>query len=173
MYVKENIKDFFILLAIIFVGIIFLSYFKIKHQMTFINLDELLWMYRSRFFMDNILSSNFSNLVQSSHPGIMVMWAVGPFMEILNYDFNSIVKFIESLNSSGVGYNVINDIDQELFNDYREISFLFNIPILTVIFFFILSLYYLLRKLAFNRWAVVFSMLLIVTTPYYIFYNTD
>ena len=172
MYAKEKLKDFFIALAIVFVGVIFLSYFKIKHQMTFINLDELLWMYRSRFFMDSILSFDFSNLIQSLHPGIMVMWAVGPFMEILNYDFNSIVNFIEDLNNSGVGYNVINDRDQELFDDYRGISFLFNIPILTVILLFIFSLYYLLRKLAFNRWAVIFSMLLIVTTPYYIYFTT-
>ena len=172
MYTKEKLKDFFILLAIIFVGIIFLSYFKIKHQMTFINLDELLWMYRSRFFMDNILNYDFSNLIQSLQPGIMVMWAAGPFMEVLNYDFNSIFNFIENLDNSGVGYNVINDRNQELFNDYREISFLFNIPILAVVFFFILSLYYLLRKLAFSRWAIIFSMLLVVTTPYYIYFTT-
>ena len=140
--------------------------------MTFINLDELLWMFRSRFFMDGILSLDFSNLIQSSHPGIMVMWAVGPFMEILNYDFDSIVRLIKDLNTSGVGYNVINERNKELFDNYREISFLFNIPILTTIFLFIFSLYYLLRKLAFNRWAVIFSLLLVVTTPYYIYFTT-
>ncbi len=140
--------------------------------MTFINLDELLWMFRSRFFMDSILSFDFSNLIQSPHPGIMVMWAAGPFMEILNYDFNSIVSFIKNLNESGVGYNVINERNQELFGNYKEMSFLFNIPILTTIFFFIFSLFYLLRKLAFSRWAVIFSVLLIVTTPYYIYFTT-
>jgi hypothetical protein len=169
---KDNIKDLLIAFAIVFMGILFLSFFKIKHSMTFMNLDELLWMFRSRFFMDGILSLDFSNLIQSSHPGIMVMWAVGPFMEILNYDFNSIAGFIKDLNESGVGYNVINERNQELFDNYREISFLFNIPILTTIFLFIFSLYYLLRKLAFNRWAVIFSVLLVVTTPYYIYFTT-
>ncbi len=169
---KEKLKDVFIAFVIVFIGIIFLSFFKIKHSMTFINLDELLWMFRSRFFMDGILSLDFSKLIQSSHPGVMVMWAVGPFMEILNYDFNSIVNFIKNLKESGVGYNVINARNQELFDNYKEISFLFNIPILTTIFFFIFSLYYLLRKLAFNRWAVIFSVLLVVTTPYYIYFTT-
>ncbi|MCK4524831.1 MAG: hypothetical protein KAU07_00130 [Candidatus Andersenbacteria bacterium] len=169
---KDNIKDLLIAFAIVFTGILFLSFFKIKHSMTFMNLDELLWMFRSRFFMDGILSLDFSNLIQSSHPGIMVMWAVGPFMEILNYDFNSIAGFIKDLNASGVGYNVINERNQELFDNYREISFLFNIPILTTIFLFIFSLYYLLRKLAFNKWAVIFSVLLVVTTPYYIYFTT-
>ncbi|MCK4891384.1 MAG: hypothetical protein KAS78_01825 [Candidatus Pacebacteria bacterium] len=169
---KEKLKDVFIAFVIVFIGIIFLSFFKIKHSMTFINLDELLWMFRSRFFMDGILSLDFSKLIQSSHPGVMVMWAVGPFMEILNYDFNSIVNFIKNLKESGVGYNVINARNQELFDNYKEISFLFNIPILTTIFFFIFSLYYLLRKLAFNKWAVIFSVLLVVTTPYYIYFTT-
>ena len=172
MHVKEKIKDILLIFTIILIGVLFLSFFKIKHSMTFINLDELLWMFRSRFFMDGILNLDFSNLIQSSHPGIMVMWAVGPFMEILNYDFNSIAGFIKDLNASGVGYNVINERNQELFDNYREISFLFNIPILTTIFLFIFSLYYLLRKLAFNKWAVIFSVLLVVTTPYYIYFTT-
>ncbi len=169
---KDKTKDFFNILAIVFVGVVFLLFFKIKHSMTFPNLDEFLWMYRSRFFMDRVLDLDFANLIQSYHPGIMVMWASGPFMEIINYDFNSIVRFIESLNDSGAGYNIINDQNQELYNNFKSISFLFNIPIFTVIFLFIFSLYYLLRKLAFGRWAIIFSLLLIATTPYYIYFTT-
>ena len=40
------------------------------------------------------------------------------------------------------------------------------------IFLFIFSLYYLLRKLGFNRWAIIFSLLLVVSTPYYIYFTT-
>jgi len=169
---NEKTKDFFNILAIVFAGAVFLLFFKIKHSMTFPNLDEFLWMYRSRFFMDRVLDFDFANLIQSYHPGIMVMWATGPFMEIINYDFNFIIRFIENLNDSGIGYNVINDRNQELYDSFRGVSFLFNIPIFTVIFLFIFSLYYLLRKLAFSRWAITFSLLLIVTTPYYIYFTT-
>jgi len=172
MRTKEKLKDAFILLTIILTWILFLSFFKIKHSMTFINLDELLWMYRSRFFIDRLISFDFSNLIQSSQPGIMVMWLAGPFMETLNYNFGSISDFINHHNNSGIPYNIINDQNQQLYSSYKEISFLFNIPILGLIFMFIFSLYGLLRKLGFDRWAVVFSLLLVVTTPYYIYFTT-
>jgi hypothetical protein len=169
---KEGTKDFFNILAIVFVGAVFLLFFKIKHSMTFPNLDELLWMYRSRFFMDRVLNLDFADLIQSYHPGIMVMWATGPFMEIINYDFYSIVTYIQNLNHSGIGYNIINDQNQELYYSFRSVSFLFNIPIFTMIFLFIFSLYYLLRKLEISRQAITFSLLLIATTPYYIYFTT-
>ena len=140
--------------------------------MTFTNLDELLWMYRSRFFIDGILSADFSNLIQSSQPGIMAMWLIGPFMKIVNYDFMSISNFISELNNSGIPYNIINGNDPQIYSDYKELSFLLNIPIFGVIFLFIFSLYYLLKKLCFNKWAIIFSLLLIVTTPYYIYFTT-
>ena len=172
MRTKEKITDILLVLVIILTGLLFLSYFKIKHQMTFTNLDELLWMYRSRFFIDRILSADFSNLIQSSQPGIMAMWLIGPFMKILNYDFMSISNFISELNNSGVPYNIINGNDYQIYSDYKELSFFLNIPILSVVFFFIFSLYYLLKKLNFNKWAIVFSLLLIVTTPYHIYFTT-
>ena len=170
--VKEKAKDILLVLVIILTGLLFLSYFKIKHQMTFTNLDELLWMYRSRFFIDNILDHNFSNLIQSSQPGIMVMWLIGPFMKILNYDFMSISNFISELSISRIPYNIINGNNHQIYSDYRELSFLLNIPIFSVIFLFIFSLYYLLKKLDFDKWAIIFSLLLIVTTPYYIYFTT-
>lgn len=172
MRIKEKLKDVLLILVIILIGLFFLSYFKIKHQMTFTNLDELLWMYRSRFFIDRILSADFSNLIQSSQPGIMVMWLIGPFMKIVNYDFASISSFIADLNNSGIPYNIINGNDRQIYSDYKELSFLLNIPILSVVFLFIFSLYYLLKKLSFNRWAIIFSLLLIVTTPYHIYFTT-
>ncbi|MCK5085203.1 glycosyltransferase family 39 protein, partial [Candidatus Parcubacteria bacterium] len=55
---------------------------------------------------------------------------------------------------------------------YRSISMLFNIPIIAIVISFILSLYYLLRKLLFNKWQIAFSLLLVVTTPYYIYFTT-
>ena len=172
MFIKEKIKDVLLIFIIILAGLFFLSYFKIKHQMTFPNLDELLWMYRSRFFIDRIFSADFSNLIQSSQPGIMVMWLIGPFMKILNYDFSSISNFIADLNNTGIPYNIINGNDYQIYSNYKELSFLLNVPIFGVIFLFIFSLYYLLRKLGFNRWAIIFSLLLIVSTPYYIYFTT-
>ena len=172
MPIKEKIKDILLVFTIILIGLLFLSYFKIKHQMTFTNLDELLWMYRSRFFIDNILNADFSNLIQSSQPGIMAMWLIGPFMKILNYDFMSISNFISELNNSGIPYNIINSNDYQIYSNYKELSFLLNIPILGVVFLFIFSLYYLLKKLCFNKWAIIFSLLLIITTPYYIYFTT-
>ncbi|MDF1498210.1 MAG: hypothetical protein P1P85_02555 [Patescibacteria group bacterium] len=169
---RPDIIDLVILFAITFIGVVFLLFFNLKHSMTFVNLDELLWMYRSRFFIDGILNFEFSNLIQSSQPGIMVMWAVGPFMKIVNYDFHLIVSFIDNLNDSGVGYNIINARDEVLYNNYKSLSFLLNIPIFSIIFFFICFLYYLLKKLQFNKWAIIFFMLLIVTTPYYIYFTT-
>jgi len=168
----KKTKDIILVFIIILTGLFFLSYFKIKHQMTFPNLDELLWMYRSRFFIDNILNCNFSNLIQSSQPGIMVMWLIGPFMKIINYDFASISNFIADLNNAGIPYNIINGNDYQIYSNYKELSFLLNVPIFGVIFLFIFSLYYLLRKLGFNRWAIIFSLLLIVSTPYYIYFTT-
>lgn len=172
MRIKEKTKDIITVLVIMLIGVLFLAYFKIKHSITFINLDELLWMYGSRFFMDDILKFDFSNLIQFPQPGIMVMWLAGPFMKILDYDFSLISNFIESFYKAGVPYNVINDWNPELYLEYKEISFLFNIPILGLIFIFISSLYYLLRKLDFNKWAVIFSLFLIATTPYYIYFTT-
>ena len=171
---KINFSDYLTVSIIICIGVLFVLYFKIKHSMNFLNLDELLWMYRSRFFIDDILFLDFSNLIQSSHPGVMVMWAVGPFMKIINYDFNLIVNLIHGLNSSGIGYNIINsaEYNQQIYHNYRSISMLFNIPIIAIVISFILSLYYLLRKLLFNKWQIAFSLLLVVTTPYYIYFTT-
>ncbi|MBW6440683.1 glycosyltransferase family 39 protein [Patescibacteria group bacterium] len=173
-FLKLNSHDFILVSIILFVGIFFVVYFKTKHAMNFLNLDELLWMYRSRFFMDDILSLQFSNLIQSSQPGVMVMWAVGPFMRIINYDFNIIVNLISELNVSGVGYNIINSSteNQQIYHNYRGLSFLFNIPIVAIMTSFILALYYLLRRLLFNKWQITFSLLLIVTTPYYVYFTT-
>jgi len=168
----KKIEDIAIIIAVTLIGILFLSYFRTKHSMGFMNLDELLWMYRSRFFMDNLFDFNFSGLLQTYHPGTMVMWLAGPFMKIINYDFNSISNFISNLNASGVGYNVINHKNQLLYADYKGISLLFNVPILSLIFIFIFSTYHLLKKLKFNKWAIIFSLLLITTTPYYIYFTT-
>lgn len=168
----KKFEDIAIILATALTGILFLFYFKTKHSMGFINLDELLWMYRSRFFMDNLFAFNFSGLLQAYHPGTMVMWLTGPFMKIIDYDFNSISVFIANLNDSGIGYNVINHENRQLHADYRGISLLFNIPILSLIFIFIFSVYHLLKRLGFDKRAIIFSLLLIVTTPYYIYFTT-
>ena len=171
---KVNFNDLLVAFLIVCIGMLFTLYFKIKHSMNFLNLDELLWMYRSRFFIDGISNLDFSNLIQSSHPGIMVMWVVGPFMKIVNYDFNLITTLTSELNSSGIGYNLINNAqeNQQIYYNYRSISILFNVPIIAIVISFILSLYYLLKKLLFNKWQIAFSLILVVTTPYYIYFTT-
>lgn len=174
MHIKEKSIDILLIIAIMFAGLLFLSYFKIKHSMTFVNLDELLWMYRSRFFIDGVLQFNFSNLIQSSQPGVMVMWLTGPFMKIIDYDFHFIKNFAESFEAQGLPYNIINDNSQnrQLYLNYKEISFLFNIPFVAIAAFFIFAVYYLMKKLAFAKWATAFSLLLISTTPYYVYFTT-
>ena len=173
-YKNIQLSDHLLVFLLISTGVLFTMYFKVKNSMNFLSLDELLWMYRSRFFIDNILSLEFSNLIQSSQPGIMVMWVVGPFMQIVNYDFLIIKSLIHELNSSGIGYNTINSAreNQQVYSDYRNISILLNIPIVAIMISFIISLYYLLKKLLFNKWQITFSLLLIVTTPYYIYFTT-
>ncbi len=166
-------KNTLLLMLIILSGIFSAAYFGIKHQMTFFNLDELLWMYRSRFFIDRLLDFNFSNLIQSSQPGIMVMWLVGPFMKIINYDFQIIKTFIENLNNSGIPYNIINDpARKDIYENYKSISYIFNIPIISLLILFIITSFHFLLKLGINKWAVIFSLLLISTTPYYIYFTT-
>jgi len=166
-------RDIVVILAIVLIGLLFLSFFKIKHSMTFLNLDELLWMQRSRFFIDRILTFDFSNLIQSSQPGITVMWLTGPFMKMVDYEsINSISSLLKNLNDAGIPYNIINDYNPQLYLKYSKMSFLFNLPVLGIIFVFLFSLYYLLQKVGFNRWAIIFSLLLIVTTPYYIYFTT-
>lgn len=171
LFANENRKDAGALLLVIFTGFLALSFFKIKHSVDFLNLDEFLWMYRSRFFIDRVMELDFSNLIQSSQPGIMVMWFSGPFMKMIDYDFNSIAHFISELNRAGA-YNVINDPSRNYYDGFGQISFLFNIPIVSAMILFVVSLYYLLKKLSFPGWAAIFALLLIVTTPYYVFFTT-
>lgn len=171
MNLKAKINDMTIITAIVFIGSLFMLAFKMKHSIGFINLDEFLWMYRSRFFIDRILTYDFSNLVQSAQPGIMVMWFAGPFMKLIDYDFSSIVHMIEELGTSG-GYNVINDTSRNYYEGYEYISFFFNVPIVFLMIAFIVISYLFMRKIGFCRRAIAISMILVATSPYYIFFTT-
>lgn len=168
---KIKINDKTIIAAIVFVGIFFSASFKIKHSIGFMNLDEFLWMYRSRFFIDRILAYDFSGLIQSSQPGIMVMWFAGPFMKLIDYDFSNIRRMIERLSESGA-YNVINDTSRNYYAGYEYISFIFNIPIVFLMVAFIAISYLFMRKAGFCRRAAALSMILIATSPYYVFFTT-
>jgi len=164
-------KDQTAIILIIACGFVLMSFFKIKYSFGFMNMDEFLWMYRSRFFIDRIMDLDFGRLIQSSQPGIMVMWFSGPFMKLLDFDFQKIVGLISSLNDSG-GYNVINDPKGNYYAGYETISFLFNIPIVILMLSFIVISNYLLRKIGFERRAAYLSLLIISTTPYYVFFTT-
>lgn len=171
MNLKAKVNDKTIIAAIVFTGSLFILAFKIKHSIGFINLDEFLWMYRSRFFIDGILAYDFSGLIQSAQPGIMVMWFSGPFMKLIDYDFSSIQRMIEKLSESG-GYNVINDTSRNFYAGYEHISFMFNVPIIFLMAAFFGASYWLMRKLGIERRAVFLSLVLIATTPYYVFFTT-
>lgn len=164
-------KDSHLVCSILAVGLLFMLFFKMKHAIAFMNLDEFLWMYRSRFFIDRIISLDFGNLIQSAQPGIMVMWLSGPFMKLIDYDFGKIQAFIESLQRAGA-YNVINDLRANYYAGYEYISLLFNIPIILTMIAFVVSAYAFMLKAGFSKRAAFFSLALIATTPYYVFFTT-
>jgi len=169
-----EIKDIAPIALIVFIGILFSYFYKTFHQTTFTNLDEILWIYRSRFFMDCLLGFDFTHLIRSTQPGIMVTWISGPFMKTIDLEFfENSASFIRTLNEQGIPYSaIINSRDPQLYSHYKEASFLFNIPIITIILTFIFFLYYLMTKLNFNKWTMIFSLTLITTTPYYIYFTT-
>ncbi|MFA6097223.1 MAG: hypothetical protein WC788_06365 [Candidatus Paceibacterota bacterium] len=170
LFSKIN-KDAACLFFVAAAGFFFMLFFKEKHSISFMNLDEFLWMYRSRFFIDRIMGLDFGNLIQSSQPGIMVMWFAGPFMKLIDFDFTKIQLLIQNLNEAG-GYNVINDTGRNYYVGYEFISFMFNIPVILLMLVFFPASYSLMRRLGIGRRAIFLSLLLIATTPYYVFFTT-
>ena len=170
LFSKIN-KDAAFIFFVAAAGFFFTLFFKEKHSISFINLDEFLWMYRSRFFIDRIVGLDFGNLIQSSQPGIMVMWFAGPFMKLIDFDFAKIQLLIQNLNEAG-GYNVINDTSKNYYAGYEFISFMFNIPMIFLMLVFFPASYWLLQRIGIERRAIFLSLLLIATTPYYIFFTT-
>ena len=166
--------ELIIILAIILAGIITVALFKEVNGATFLNLDEMLWMRRADVFKDHILSGNFSGLIQSSQPGIMVMWLAGPMMHLVDFfDFEVISKMIAYKETQGLDFNSVANVnDPIIYAQFKEISFLFNLPFLAAIFSALLIGYHLLKKLGFNKNISLIALTFIVTTPWYMYFTT-
>jgi len=162
------------ILIIILAGIITVALFKEVNGATFLNLDEMLWIQRADTFKDHILDGNFSGLIQSSQPGIMAMWITGPMMHLVDFfDFKIISKMIVYKETQGLDFNsVVNANNPVVYNQFKEISFLFNIPFLAIIFSALLMGYCLLKKLGFNKNISLIALTFIVTTPWYMYFTT-
>ena len=162
------------ILVIILAGIITVALFKEINGAAFLNLDEMLWMRRADIFKDHILSGNFSGLIQSSQPGIMVMWLAGPMMHLVDFfDFEVISRMIAFKETQGLDFNsVTNAHDPIIHSQFKEISFLFNLPFLAAIFSTLLIGYHLLKKLGFNKNIALIAMAFVATTPWYMYFTT-
>ncbi len=173
----KPIKQFFhselpIALLIILLGALLSCLFKTVHQITFINPDELLWMLRSNFFIEHFLNGNFSEFIQSSQPGIMVMWLAGPIMYLSCFDFSLISNLLSDLKQAGIPYNVINSNNPIYYQPYQKLSFLFNLPLLSILFIFTLCFYASLRKLRFSKIKSLTALSFLVSSPFYFLFFT-
>lgn len=162
------------ILIIILAGIITIALFKEVNGATFLNLDEMLWMRRADVFKDHLLNGNFSGLIQSSQPGITAMWLAGPMMHLVDFfDFGVISKMIAYKETQGLDFNsVVNINDPIIYSQFKEISFLFNIPFLAIIFAGLLIFYSLLKKLEFNKNIALIALTFVATTPWYVYFTT-
>ena len=160
-------------LFIILTGALLSYFFKTIHQITFVSPDELLWMLRSNIFMERFLNGDFSGLIQSSQPGVMVMWLVGPAMYLSQFNFELITNLLDDLNQAGIPYNVINSNDSVYYQPYQKLSFLFNLPLLAVLFIFTLCFYFSLRKLKFSKIKSLTALSFLASSScYFLFFVT-
>lgn len=168
--------EFSVLLLIILSGYINSAIYKINNYRTFPNLDEVLWHLRSRIFIDKISEFDFSGLIQSLQPGIMVYWFTGFMMKLVpkeSYDFDVIGRIVKMANDNNVSYNFIINLNDDYLYDYSEkISFIFNVPIyLMLTIFFILS-YYLMKKIGFNRVVSALFVFFLSTNLFLVYFTT-
>ena len=159
-------------LVIILLGALLSCFFKITHQITFISPDELLWILRSNIFVEHFLSGNFSGLIQLSQPGIMVMWFTGPMMYLSHFNFELITNLLADLNQAGIPYNVINSNNPIYYQPYQKISFLFNLPLLSILFLFALCFYASLRKLKFSKIKSLAALAFLTSSSFYFLFFT-
>ncbi len=169
----EKLKEFCVVLFIIFSGFFVTAIFKLNNFYTFPSLDEMLWHLRSRVFWDKIFTSNLSGLVQSSQPGITVYWFTGFLMKFIDFDFTDVTRRIAEKEAEGLNFNyVVNANDPVIYEIYKPISFAFNVPLLILTVIFFVSFYYLLKKLKFGRVVASFSLLFLVTNVFLFYWNT-
>ncbi|MFA6097222.1 MAG: hypothetical protein WC788_06360 [Candidatus Paceibacterota bacterium] len=169
----KKCEEFAGVLFIIFSGLVITALYKISNYMTFPNLDELLWQTRSRVFWDKITTFDFSGLIQSAQPGIMVYWFTGFMMKFVDFDFSYMNYLVEKEEAAGGNFNdVMNTNDQAVYAIYERVSFLFNFPLIMLMVVFFILFYYLIRKIGFNRVIASFSLFFLVSNIFFIYWTT-
>ena len=169
----QKLYEFIILLIIVLSGFITTAVFKLNNFSTFPNLDEMLWYSRSRIFWDKMCEFDFSGLVQSLQPGITVYWFTGFLMKFIDFDFGDIGRRIAEKEAKGLDFNaVVNTNDAVIYEIYNGASFVFNAPLFLLTAIFFILLYYLLRKLKFNKIVSSFSVFFIATNYFFVYWNT-
>lgn len=169
----KKCEEFIGVLFIIFSGFAITALYKMVNYMTFPNLDEIIWHTRSRIFWDKVTMFDFSGLIQSAQPGIMVYWFTGFMMKLVDFNFSYINYLISKKEAVGGDYNdIVNANDQLVYAIYERISFLFNFPlfVLTVVFF--IAFYYLVKRIGFNRITASFALFFLVSNIFFIYWTT-
>ena len=139
---NEKLKEFFYLVLVF--GLCFLL-LKIEGRLDpsdFLNVDEEKWIDRSQIYVESFINYDFVGGLQTIHPGITVMALSG--LSIYIYTF-----YAETMNGPMLLY-------------------FFNIPIIIYISLFFFILYFLLKKLKFNKALSLLIVMLIFSNSYYI-----
>jgi len=169
----KKLYEFVILLVIILSGFITTAVFKLNNFNTFPNLDEMLWYPRSMTFWNKMCEFDFSGLVQSLQPGVTVYWFTGFLIKFIDFDFKDVGRRIAEKEAEGLDFNaIVNANDTAMYETYNAASFAFNVPLLLLTAIFFILLYYLLKKLKFNKIVSFFSVFFIATNYFFVYWNT-
>ncbi|MCK4592415.1 hypothetical protein KAT63_03170 [Candidatus Parcubacteria bacterium] len=169
----RKLEEFISVMVIIFSGFVVTAIMKLNNFFTFPSLDEMLWHYRASIFWDKIVNFDFSGLIQSAQPGIMVYWFTGFMMKFIDFDFNDVMRRIAEKEAQGLDFNhAINDNNQAVYMAYETISFAFNAPLILLTVAFFIAFYYLIRKLGFNKVISSFALLFLTTNVFLAYWNT-
>lgn len=124
-------SNFFILILILFLGLLYVIIENNINPANVLNIDEGLWIERSYNYLYSVGRFDFVGGIQTVHPGITVMSICGIFIGLAEYFFGSLV-FYHS-------------------NFLKLYLFAFDIPIIALMLIFFFSFYRVLRKMKFNR----------------------
>ena len=150
---NKLLRSNFIILSIIFIfGFLITSLEGMVTKSIALNLDEKLWVLRSFRFIESLKNLDFISALQTVHPGITVMTISGIFV-YLTHNLYSDLVFYDSYKA---------DI----------YSTAFNIPIIISIIIFYFLLYFVLRKLNFNRTITFFVLMIYSVNTAYIYNST-
>lgn len=163
-------------MLIVLLGYIELAIYKLNYNITFPNIDELLWYVRSKVFWDKMVDFDFSGLIQSAQPGITVYWFAGFLMEPIpkdSYVFSLIENIMNAFSEKNIDYNnFVNLNNANTYALYQNTSFLFNAPLFLLMTIFYIFFYFLLRKLGFNKKIAIMSLVFLTTNIYLTYWTT-